>query len=199
MPDNFDSILDSLANDGWAVEKNFLENELSEGLLKECNQLYTQGGFKKAGIGKGQSQQVVNEIRGDNILWFDEQTLLPYQQLFYNKINNLQEAINRDFYLGIKEFECHFAIYPTGSFYKRHLDRFENTQSRQISCILYLNQGWQEGYGGQLRLYIEKEDKESFYDIKPEWGTFACFKSDIAHEVLPTTKERYSITGWLKN
>lgn len=199
MSSTFASILDSLVNEGWAVQKNFLEEELLEGLLKECNDLYTKGNFKKAAIGKGQKQQIVNEVRGDNILWFDEQNLLHYQKLFYNKISLLQKAINQDFYLNLKEFECHFAIYPAGSFYKRHSDRFNNTQSRQISCILYLNKEWQETYGGQLRLYIEKEGKEIFCDVKPEWGTFACFRSDIPHEVLSTTKERYSITGWLKN
>ncbi len=201
MPEqeNFISILDSIANKGWAVENNFFEEGLLKGLLEECKQLHAKGNFKKAAIGKGQQQQVINEVRGDAILWFDEQILSPYQQLFYNKISQLKQAINQDFFLGLKQFECHFAIYPTGSFYKRHTDRFQNTDSRQISCILYLNEGWQEAYGGQLRLYTESEGEENFNDVKPQWGTFACFRSDIPHEVLSTTKERYSITGWLKN
>jgi SM-20-related protein len=31
----------------------------------------------------------------------------------------------------------------------------------------------------------------------PEAGRLVCFRSDlIEHEVLPATRERYSLTGW---
>jgi len=197
--ENFNPILDSLANLGWAVDCDFLKEEIMQGLLHECKELHAKGNFKKAAVGKGSQQQVINEVRGDAILWFDEQNLSHFQRLFYDKINRLKQSINQDFFLGLKEFECHFAIYPAGSFYKKHSDRFHNTDNRQISCILYLNKDWQEAYGGQLRLYTETEGQESYYDIKPQWATFACFRSELPHEVLPTTRERYSITGWLKN
>src|SRR5690606_23077857 len=103
--------------------------------------------------------------------------------------------------LGLKSFEAHLAKYPPGSFYKRHIDQFQQVSYRIISCILYLNADWREGDGGELRIFLPDGKRgEKQIDIVPKAGTLVCFKSDeIPHEVLPTHKERYSFTGWMRN
>ena len=58
--------------------------------------------------------------------------------------------LNSTCYTGITGYEFHYALYEKGSFYKKHLDQFKNTASRQYSLIMYLNDDWQEADGGQL-------------------------------------------------
>jgi SM-20-related protein len=60
--------------------------------------------------------------------------------------------------------------------------------------ICYLNENWEENHGGQLRMHLPSGE----LDVFPTAGTMVCFRSDqIEHEVLPATRERRSITGWM--
>ena len=192
----FSELVDSLAEKGWAVTDNFFITDFLQELLKEEMLLFKSGQFKQAGIGKGAEHKVVSEIRSDFVHWLDEDNLSELQKQFWIQMEELKQFLNREFFLGLKEMEFHFAVYPEGSFYKKHFDRFQRDSGRTISCVLYLNQDWTENDGGQLRIY----NNEIFTDVAPVFGRFVCFKSDeIEHEVLPTKKERYSITGWMKN
>jgi len=103
--------------------------------------------------------------------------------------------------MGIEEKEFHYAIYPEGTYYQRHVDAFKNDDRRTLSMVFYLNdEDWKEEYGGQLALYLPKEDgTEETVNILPVAGRLAIFDSKIIpHEVLPVKQPRYSITGWLK-
>jgi SM-20-related protein len=92
--------------------------------------------------------------------------------------------------------EVHYAYYPTGTFYKKHLDSFVNDQSRKYSVILYLNEDWVESHAGELLLYL---NNDKIVRIEPIAGRLVFFPShEIPHEVTPTNKPRLSITGWLK-
>ncbi len=189
-------LADSLAENGWAITDDFFITDFLQELLKEEMLLFKSGQFKQAGIGKGAEHKVVSEIRSDFVHWLDEDNLSELQKQFWIQMEELKQFLNRYFFLGLKEMEFHFAVYPEGSFYKKHLDRFQRDSGRTISCVLYLNQEWTENDGGQLRIY----NNEKFMDVIPVFGRLVCFKSDeIEHEVLPTKKERYSITGWMKN
>ena len=191
----FSTIIDDLAEHGWSVTPNLVSGQLIEDLLNEQNQLFESGKFKKAGIGRESGKVINSEIRGDEIIWFDDENLLPAQKEYSDLMTVFRHQINLEFYLGLTEFECHFAKYPVGSFYKRHLDQFKNSGSRLISCILYLNKNWANDDEGFLRLYLENET----LDVFPEAGTFVCFKSEeIEHEVFPTKRERNSVTGWMR-
>ncbi len=192
----FSELVDSLAEKGWAVTDNFFITDFLQELLKEEMLLFKSGQFKQAGIGKGAEHKVVSEIRSDFVHWLDEDNLSELQKQFWIQMEELKQFLNREFFLGLKEMEFHFAVYPEGSFYKKHFDRFQRDSGRTISCVLYLNQEWTENDGGQLRIY----NNEKFTDVIPVFGRLVCFKSDeIEHEVLPTKRERYSITGWMKN
>lgn len=189
-------LANSLAENGWAITDDFFITDFLQELLKEEMLLFKSGQFKQAGIGKGAEHKVVSEIRSDFVHWLDEDNLSELQKQFWIQMEELKQFLNRYFFLGLKEMEFHFAVYPEGSFYKKHLDRFQRDSGRTISCVLYLNQEWTENDGGQLRIY----NNEKFMDVIPVFGRLVCFKSDeIEHEVLPTKKERYSITGWMKN
>lgn len=188
-------IIDDIAEKGWSEIPNFLPEDFCRSLLNEMISYWNSGEFKKAEIGKGDSQTRIPEIRSDFIHWFDPNNLTELQNQYHNIINELKDNLNRDFYLGLEDFEGHFAVYPEGSFYKKHLDQFRSQQLRQITCILYLNFDRKENDGGELRIFTD----EGTIEIIPNACKFICFRSDqIYHEVLICKSKRYSITGWLR-
>ena len=201
MEDLLDHISQEIYSNSYVVVDNFVDQAFRKGLLKEQTDLLNQGQFKKAAVGKGDQRQVRTEIRSDEVLWMDPMALSPLQAIFWEKIEELKQVLNRRCFLGLKSFEGHFARYPIGSFYKRHLDQFHAVPHRIVTVILYLNESWTEVDGGQLRMYFPQEDgSERVEDVLPLGGRLVVFLSEeIPHEVMPTYKERISITGWLRN
>lgn len=201
MEDLLDHISQEIYSNSYVVVDNFVDQAFRKELLKEQTDLLNQGQFKKAAVGKGDQKQVRTEIRSDEVLWMDPTALSPLQAIFWEKIEELKQVLNRRCFLGLKSFEGHFARYPIGSFYKRHLDQFHAVPHRIVTVILYLNESWTEADGGQLRMYFPQEDgSERVEDVLPLGGRLVVFLSEeIPHEVLPTKKERISITGWLRN
>ena len=201
MEDLLDHISQEIYSNSYVVVDNFVDEGFRKALLKEQTDLLNQGQFTKAAVGKGDQKQVRSEIRSDEVLWMDPTALSPLQAIFWEKIEELKQVLNRRCFLGLKSFEGHFARYPIGSFYKRHLDQFHAVPHRIVTVILYLNESWTEADGGQLRMYFPQEDgSERVEDVLPLGGRLVVFLSEeIPHEVLPTQKERISITGWLRN
>lgn len=153
----------------------------------------------------GNNGTVHNQFRGDSIYWLEQSAATPAQQQYFSQMEALRTGLNQQLYLGLYALESHLALYPKGTGYKKHLDRFSTKPSlqpqRQISCILYLNQDWQEEDGGKLRLYLNADTMEplatTHLDISPIGGRLVTFLSDsFYHEVLPTNKQRLSLTGW---
>ena len=107
-------------------------------------------------------------------------------------------------FIGLFDYEIHFAHYPVGAFYKKHLDAFrcnrqQGQSNRVLSTVLYLNHAWQLGDGGELLLYAEDDDNKVLETILPECGRLVIFLSEkLPHEVLPAKRERKSIAGWFR-
>jgi len=194
-------IVEDLYDKGWCVLDDYIPEEFRKELLKEQEELLMHGQFRLAGIGKGESFAIKPEIRSDKVLWMDQSLLTPLQEVYWDKMEKLRTAINQRCYLGLKSFEAHFAMYPQGSFYLRHLDQFQSVSYRIVSVVLYLNDTWDESDGGELRMYYTRPDGiEDFQDFLPLGGRVVVFLSgEVPHEVLPTKKERISITGWMKD
>ncbi|HLZ15556.1 MAG TPA: 2OG-Fe(II) oxygenase, partial [Cyclobacteriaceae bacterium] len=145
-------------------------------------------------IGKSQERQINETIRGDYIQWTDRSTAPVAVKIYLDRLSQLQVFLNQSLFLSLKNAEVHLTTYPMGSFYKRHLDQFKRDDHRKLSVICYLNENWREQEGGQLRVYLAA----GFKDFFPLAGRLVCFRSDLLeHEVLPATRERLSITGWL--
>jgi len=188
--------LDFFFENGWLVNDNYFSAAFSRILLQEINFLRREGEFLKAGIGKGISFQHKPEIRSDFVYWLDPLSPSPVQQEYLNKIDQIIQLFRESFFLPIQDYEAHYAVFPVGSFYKKHLDQFKEAGNRLLSCILYLNENWTDSDGGELRIY--KNDGSSI-EIKPELGRLLIFRSDlIEHEVLITNRERFSLTGWMR-
>lgn len=193
----FESIIEDLLKQHYSVVEHFFSP--SEVILLRNNLWLKQeeDRFKKAAIGNHLQKEIDKSIRGDFILWMDEFKADPVEQFFFSKINELVQYLNKTCFLGIHQKEFHYAIYPKGTFYKRHLDTFQNDDRRKLSLVCYLNESpWPKENGGELTLYLQEGEKE----ILPLPGRVILFESQlIEHEVkLVKESERLSITGWFK-
>jgi len=189
----------ALARRGWCVTPNFVDNATLLALATEAEQRWAQREFHVARIGSGASLQSAAAIRGDSIAWLDHSSLSPAQATYIAQLEQLRQTVNRELFLGAFDLELHFARFPIGAFYSKHLDQHAHTQARVVSCILYLNSNWDEADGGQLRLYTAAEQEESYIDVTPLGATLVTFLSaDFYHEVLPARRPRLSITGWMR-
>ena len=111
-------------------------------------------------------------------------------------INSLRAALNKALYIGAMDTECHYARYPAGTFYKTHLDRFGNHDLRVVSLVFYLNARWQDHQGGELLIHHPNGNPER---VLPRCGTMVAFLSaQFPHEVLPATRPRLALTGWMR-
>ncbi|MGC3948377.1 MAG: 2OG-Fe(II) oxygenase [Chryseolinea sp.] len=194
MEQHFEAIADGLAERGFAIVNDFLTPEEVSAILQLDSFTNHAASFKKAAIGKNQEKQINEAVRGDYIQWIDKKTASPELLVYLDRLQELAMFLNRSLFLSLKDAEIHMTVYPTGTYYKRHLDQFKKDDHRILSVICYLNENWTNADGGQLRLYLDKET----LDVQPTAGTLVCFRSDqLEHEVLPARRERLSLTGWL--
>jgi SM-20-related protein len=192
------AVVDALADKGWHVQAGFLPESLVGQLRAECLVRQAAGSFQQAGIGAGRAR-VISEVRGDAIHWLEAGDPSSAVQDYLARMEALREAVNATLYLGLFELEAHFAAYPAGAFYRRHLDRFRDDDRRTLTAIVYLNEAWTAVDGGLLRLWTEADGAGEPLEIVPAGGTLVTFLSDrFWHEVLPARRQRLALTGWFK-
>lgn len=192
----YEKVIQDLLDQQYSIVDDFFSVDEVENLRDSLLKKYEEDEFKKAAIGNQFNEQIIKTIRGDFISWIDESKKNEAEAVFFDKIEHFTNYLNRTCFLGIQEREFHYALYPIGTFYKRHLDTFQNDDSRKLSIVCYLNEeDWNEDFGGELAIYKEKETINVF----PLKGRMVVFESQILeHEVKPVRRERLSITGWLK-
>jgi SM-20-related protein len=199
-PEYFSEVLrlnigDDLTEHGWSQQNFFLTEELTIALAAECHLLNDDGEMKLAGVGRGGEQAVRPTIRGDQIAWLKVGQSVACDR-YLQIMENLRVALNRTLFLGLDEYESHFAFYSPGASYLKHLDRFRDDDSRTVSVVIYLNPDWLPEQGGALRLH---PDGKSTEDITPTGSRLVLFMSgDMLHEVLPATRDRLSLAGWFR-
>lgn len=189
-----DQILQDLEKEHFSLTPHFL----SASQLNEMNAFIDQhkDEFVAAKVGSADNKQRMVNVRGDFTFWLDPIEPLPEFQEIVRFLESLKLAVNEHFFLGLKQFECHLAYYPSGTFYQKHLDRFEKDSSRSLTFILYLNQEWNKDYGGELVVYDKMGN--ILRTVYPMPGSLVCFLSDeFPHEVKSSSKERRSFTGWM--
>ena len=180
-------------NADWAIYPDFLPADIIAALAQDVRIRWAADSMHRAGVGHGVGNQIRADVRGDKIDWLEESDASPAQADYWQAMTALRRALNAELYIGLLGLQAHYAVFPQGSFYKRHLDRFKASSDRVLSCCLYLNADWDDAWGGQLRMYAN----EGVIDVYPRAGTLAVFRSDtVEHEVLPATHARLSLTGW---
>ena len=192
-----ESVIEGLVGPEFAVLPDAWPRAEVEALRREAHGGLDEGEFHRAGIGRGDQREIHSEVRGDLVRWLDPTAASPSAARWWQWLEELRTELNRQLFLSLVETEAHFAVYPAGAFYRRHLDRFRDHNARTISCLLYLNEAWTTEDGGILRLYPPGGGPE--VDVVPTGGTVAIFRSDtVEHEVLPARRPRTSLACWLR-
>lgn len=185
--------MDELALNDYVIVDDFISNNLFSTIMDFFHEKEQNDQLKKAGIGSSGEFQVNTSIRGDFIYWLDrvrDEKLEP----FFGLMDELIQSLRKFCFLSLSGSEFHIAKYPEGSHYNRHLDQFNERSNRQITVLIYLNEQWKAGDGGELKIYKNYEE----ILVEPIARRLLLFKSDsIEHEVLTTNVPRYSLTGWL--
>jgi SM-20-related protein len=191
----FSRMASDLADHGWSQQNIFLPEALTRELAEDCRQRALTGQLTPAATGRGAGAQVRETIRGDAIQWVEPGQGSAIDR-YLEIMEGLRQGLNQTLYLGLESFETHFACYPVGAYYRRHMDRFSDDDRRTVSTVLYLNSAWLPEDGGELRLYLPDE---RVHDVLPTGGALVVFLSaQVPHEVLPARRERLSLTGWFR-
>ncbi len=195
MESSFDVLIDSFIADQVGIVNQFLTTELANHLKDNLLLLQSNQQLFKAGIGTKAIVDKTKIVRGDKIFWLDRAHNDPYENAFFDLMDAFIIYLNATCYAGIKSYEFHYTLYEIGTFYKQHIDQFQNNDHRKYSMIFYLNENWIKADGGELCIHQLNNIKS----ISPNNGKSVFFKSnELLHEVLKTNKQRLSITGWLK-
>jgi SM-20-related protein len=218
------SLIEDLAASGWAHAPDALDLDLVAALRLEAEAIDGAGETHAGRIGRGAVETRREAIRRTRIAWLDGSS--PAQRRFLDGAEALRLEINRALFAGLFEFEAHFAVYPPGGFYARHLDAFRPRpgaqpsaalgpkagRSRVVSMVAFLNRSWCEADGGRLAIWPDapddadgRPDLDALNEVRPaaqiapEGGGLVLMMSEtIPHEVRLSNAERYAIAGWFR-
>lgn len=195
MDTSFETLIASYIENKVGIAEHFLSESLANSLQLQLLSLRADSLLLSAGTGNSDLLSYDSAVRSDSIYWLDKKHHNPFEDAFFVQIEAFIAYLNESCYAGITDYEFHYALYEKGSFYKKHLDQFQNNSSRKYSLICYLNSDWKTADGGELLIHQPNNNQK----IAPTQGKTVFFKSDeLEHEVLITQHVRMSITGWLK-
>lgn len=192
-------IVNSLATTGWYAGESIFADDLSGRLMQRARLLADTHELHSARVGHNVGVQAKLALRSDDTRWLAHAPDDASEFDAVSAVNALRAHLNEALFLGAQEAELHFARYAPGAFYRTHRDRFRDDDARQVSLVFYLNDEWPDDAGGELVLFADDDSGTVITRVQPRAGTMVCFLSDqFPHEVLPATRERYSLTGWLR-
>jgi SM-20-related protein len=178
---------------GIFVRDGFLGPERVRELIDCVRVRQARGEFAGARIG-AERRLRREEIRGDHTCWLAE-PLFAAERALLADMDRLRLELNRETFLGLFDLEMHYAWYPPGAGYARHVDQPQGREERLVSVVLYLNESWSLADGGQLRFF----DGDDSRDVEPLAGRLVGFvTAGREHAVLPTRQNRLSLTGWFR-
>ncbi len=191
----FEELIAGCMDHQYGVSEDFISAGLARELRQNLITLDQDDRMKKAGIGNNLVKDTGQDKRGDRIFWMDNESEDKPERAFLDQIDAFVRYLNETCYVGISDYEFHYALYDTGSSYQRHVDQFQNNNHRKFSLIHYLNNDWTPEHGGELMIYQQNETEK----ILPNIRKAVFFQSDACeHAVSPATRPRMSISGWLK-
>jgi SM-20-related protein len=192
----FDGAAAALATVGCAVIPDVLPPSAIAELAADLRRRDDAGMLRGAGTGRGDAHTVEVLVRGDRIVWIEDDDRAPALAPLRTLLASLRRTLNQACWLGLVDAEMHYTLYPPGARYARHCDRFADDDSRVVSFVLYLNADWRPPDGGALRCHPAGG---ASYDVLPRAGTLVMFLSaELEHEVLPARRDRIAVTGWLR-
>jgi SM-20-related protein len=188
-------IAKQLEDTGYIILAKPLEDKLLADLFTRCHD-DDPSRFHAAQVGRGAAKKQINSIRGDVIDWLDERNATDSAYLAC--MEELRRGLNAALFLGLFDYESHYAIYSEGDGYAKHSDVLQGKKNRILTTVLYLNEDWHDGDGGEL-LVFEATGNTVIAKVNPTFGTMIIFLSEsFPHEVLTSHATRRSIAGWFR-
>lgn len=195
MEKDFEVLIAGFIENKVGISENFLSDTLANHLKANLFALHKQKLLVKAGTGNSEKAIHNVAVRSDVIYWLGRENNNEFENEFFDLVDDFIKYLNKSCYAGITGYEFHYSLYEPGTFYARHRDQFQNNPGRKYSMISYLNADWHTEDGGQLFIHQANNNQQ----ISPTQGKTVFFKSnELVHEVLVTTQQRLSVTGWLK-
>jgi SM-20-related protein len=188
-------IATELEHTGYIVLAKPLVDKLLAELFTRCHDDNPMR-FHAAQVGRGAAKQQIDSIRGDVIDWMDAGN--STDQAYLACMEELRLGLNAALFLGLFDFESHYANYGSGDGYAKHSDVLQGKKNRILSTVLYLNEDWHACDGGELVVF-EATGKTIVATVNPTFGTMIIFLSEsFPHEVLTSHATRRSIAGWFR-
>ena len=192
---NIAEIARHLQDTGYIVLEHALPDDLLARLVTRCQRDEPER-FLASHVGRGADKKQIKSLRGDVISWLDEADEIDREYLAL--METLRSGLNQSLYLGLFDYECHYAIYASGAGYAKHSDVLVGKKNRILTTVLYLNEEWQAACGGELQVY-DQSGGEVIATVLPKFGTMIIFLSEMfPHEVLISHCTRRSIAGWFR-
>ncbi|MEX5790754.1 2OG-Fe(II) oxygenase [Providencia hangzhouensis] len=187
---SMDKLIDSLSSQGWYVWDDFMSLQHIQTIKNSIPDT-----LQDARIGRGDTLQGNKSIRADQTVWLEPEMGEPIVN-YLDKMEQVRQELNCQLYLGLRDFETHFCRYPNGGFYKKHLDNPRGQGRRKVTTVLYMNEAWQAGDGGELVVY-DKENNQLF-ELEPLAGRmiFLCLKSFHMKCYRLNKKEKVLLAGF---
>jgi SM-20-related protein len=184
-----------LEDTGYIVLAKPLVDKLLADLFARCHD-NDPTRFHAAQVGRGAAKQQIGSIRSDVIDWLD--TGNSTDSAFLACMEELRVGLNESLFLGLFDYESHYAIYGKGDGYAKHSDVLQGKKNRILTTVLYLNEDWQVGNGGELVVF-DPLGNTVIATVNPTFGTMIIFLSEsFPHEVLTSHTTRRSIAGWFR-
>jgi SM-20-related protein len=195
MENSFETLISSYIENKVGISEHFLSDALANNLKQNLLLLNDKNQLLAAGTGNDNKLVHNAKVRSDTIYWLDKKHNNVHENAFFVQIEAFILYLNQSCFAGITGYEFHYSLYEKGSFYKKHLDQFQDNSNRQFSMISYLNSNWKAQDGGELLIHQTDNNQT----ISPTQGKTVFFKSnELEHEVLETNERRMNVTGWLK-
>lgn len=107
LQSNLDAICKALETSGYIILPTLLPETLTDALSQRVREISEQ--FQAAGIGRQQQHQLNQEIRSDRTQWLRGNH--PAEKDYLACMTQLQTTLNRNLFLGLSDYESHFAYY----------------------------------------------------------------------------------------
>jgi len=181
---------------GWThIDLMTFDPEFVQTLYQYHQHIEQRGLFKSASITENNTE-LQKVIRNDYTYWleFNNDT----EKLIQQKLDLFLNALHDYFRIGLTHYESHLALYPSGHFYKTHIDQTRENNKRFFSFVIYLNKNWSNDKQGEIVGYTDPAKSEILFKMLPTYGQMILFQSHIPHEVITSKSNRRSLTGWFR-
>jgi SM-20-related protein len=182
------AIADGLAGPGVAVVDGLLGERSAAAVAASLRAAYAAGSFRPACVGA--DRVAAATVRSDETWWLDEANAPRAVLPLLVALEVLRVRLREELRLPLEYVECHAARYAPGAFYAAHVDELRGSGGRRVSFAWYGNDDWHADDGGALLL--------GGAAVLPALDRLVVFRADLEHAVQPTTRERFSVTGWMR-